>query len=66
MPERMDALKTQLQETGRCSAHALSVAETVEILEDLGLDPRHVGIYGGFGASYLAIVEPYERPPERK
>jgi hypothetical protein len=49
-------LKTRFQETGRCPIHAVSVAGMVEIVNDLGLDPRTVRIYGALGDAYLAVV----------
>lgn len=54
--DQLDMLKTRMQETGRCPVHAVSVAGMVDIVESLGLDPRTVRIYGGFGDSYLTVV----------
>lgn len=38
----LDLEKTAMQEQGFCSAIRLTVAEAVEIVSDLGLDPSEV------------------------
>ena len=53
---QLDMLKTQMQETGKCSVHAVSVAGMMDICDSLGLDPKTVRIYGGLGDSYLTII----------
>lgn len=36
----LDIKKTQLQETGACSIAGLSIADLMQIVTDLGLDPN--------------------------
>lgn len=38
----IDLRMNQLQGTGRCPSHGLTLAQAVVLVTDLGLDPRHV------------------------
>lgn len=65
----MDRLITQMQETGRCSAVGCTVAELIEVLDPLGIDPRtvyiqHAGelVMVGFGGERDGLLAELDLP----
>ena len=54
----LDSLKTEFKETGEICVDSLSLAQIMEIMENLVVDHRKIVFWAGYGEStYMSITK---------